>query len=100
MAVPGMITLASILLGTALALPAPLNAQQPRSESRGQLLYAVHCIACHSTQIHWRNERKATDWISLTAQVRRWQGNSGLQWTEEDVVEVALFLNETIYRFP
>lgn len=100
MAIPGMITLASILLGTALALPAPLNAQQPRSESRGQLLYTVHCIACHSTQIHWRNERKATDRTSLNAQVRRWQGNSGLQWTEEDVVEVALFLNETIYRFP
>lgn len=100
MAVPGMITLASILLGTALALPAPLNAQQPRSESRGQLLYTLHCIACHSTQIHWRNERKATDRTSLNAQVRRWQGNSGLQWTEEDVVEVALFLNETIYRFP
>jgi CxxC motif-containing protein (DUF1111 family) len=100
MAIPGMITLASILLGTALALPAPLNAQQPRSESRGQLLYTLHCIACHSTQIHWRNERKATDRTSLNAQVRRWQGNSGLQWTEEDVVEVALFLNETIYRFP
>lgn len=96
----GMSTLAGVFVSTALALPASLNAQQPRSESRGQLLYTVHCIACHTTQVHWRKERKATDWTTLNVQVRRWQDNAGLQWTEDDVVEVALFLNETIYRFP
>lgn len=24
--------------------------------SRGELLYSTHCIACHSTQIHWREK--------------------------------------------
>lgn len=74
---------------------------QPLPESsRGQLLYSTHCISCHSTQVHWRDGKAAADWSSLKAQVRRWQLNTGLGWTEADIKEVARHLNETIYRYP
>ncbi|MEO7549363.1 MAG: hypothetical protein ABIT82_13125, partial [Ramlibacter sp.] len=53
--------------------------------SKGELLYSTHCISCHTTQMHWRDDRKATDWDSLKAQVRRWQGNAGLTWSEGDI---------------
>jgi mono/diheme cytochrome c family protein len=66
----------------------------------GALLYQTHCIGCHSRQIHWRNAKLATDWASLSAQVRRWQANTGLQWTDEEIDEVANYLNRTIYKFP
>ena len=33
-------------------------------------------------------------------QVRRWQGNAGLGWNDDDVVEVARHLNETLYHHP
>lgn len=69
-------------------------------QTRGQLLYTTHCIACHDTQVHWRNDKLASSWSSLVAQVRRWQGIAGLQWSDADTLEVSRHLNDTIYRFP
>lgn len=63
------------------------------------MLYANHCIACHATQMHWREKRQATDWASLRAQVHRWQDAAGLEWSEEDVLDVVRHLNDTIYRY-
>ena len=74
-------------------------AQSP-APSRGVMLYQTHCIACHDTQVHWRERHLATDWSSLAAQVRRWQANTGQNWTDDDIDEVARYLNATIYRFP
>ena len=67
--------------------------------SRGELLYANHCIACHTAQIHWRDKRQVTDWASLKAQVQRWQHMARLGWTETDIVDVARHLNATVYHF-
>ena len=75
-------------------------AQPIPSGSRGELLYATHCIGCHSTEVHWRDRRVATDWTSLKGQVFRWQSNTGLSWTDDDVVAVAGYLNDLYYRFP
>ena len=77
-----------------------VHAQPVPAQSRGQLLYTTHCITCHTTQMHWRNDRQAWNWDSLKVQVRRWQGNAGLQWDEADIAEVARHLNDTIYQFP
>ena len=75
-------------------------AQAVPPQFRGELLYTTHCIACHTSEMHWRNNRKAQDWDSLKAQVRLWQGNAGLQWGEADISEVAGYLNDTIYQYP
>jgi mono/diheme cytochrome c family protein len=83
----------SVLVGV-LALAAVAQA-----ESRGELLYSTHCIACHTSQAHWRDKKVATDWISLKAEVQRWQATAMLQWNEEDVLEVTRYLNDTFYRF-
>ena len=86
-------TLCGLLSALALATPA-------RAESRGELLYSAHCIACHTSQMHWRDQRVATDWTRLKAEVRRWQNTAALNWSEADILEVARYLNESIYRFP
>lgn len=83
----------------ALVLAAPAHAQGA-APSRGQLLYGNHCVECHTTQMHWRDQRLARDWGTLKAQVRRFQGIAGLNWSEDDVDAVTRYLNETIYRFP
>jgi mono/diheme cytochrome c family protein len=70
------------------------------AESRGELLYETHCIACHSSQMHWRDQRVATDWRSLQREVRRWQQAAALAWTDADIRAVTGFLNDTIYRYP
>jgi mono/diheme cytochrome c family protein len=95
---------ASTLLGplaeaqTPAPVPGAVPGVVPGPVSRGELLYNTHCIACHSIELHWRENKLANDWPTLKAQVQRWQGNAGLRWSEADVLEVARFLNDTIYH--
>lgn len=75
------------------------HAQQKPSQSRGELLYSIHCSACHTSEIHWREQRLATDWDSLKVQVNRWQAISGLRWSEEEISDVVFYLNAVYYDF-
>lgn len=86
--------LAAILCsGAVVATPA-------LGQERGELLYSTHCGVCHAEQVHWRARRAVTDWSSLRVEVRKWQGVASLAWSEEDVLDVTRYLNDTIYRFP
>ena len=95
---------ASLRLATAastLLFAAACQAQQQGAvPSRGQLLYETHCIACHTTQMHWRDQKAAKDWPGLRRMVRRWQGELQLRWTDGDIDEVARHLNRRYYRYP
>ncbi|MDO9073056.1 MAG: cytochrome C [Rubrivivax sp.] len=70
------------------------------AQSRGELLYGTHCLACHNTEMHWRDKKQVTDWPSLRAQVRRWQAADQLAWSDDDIEQVARHLNELFYRLP
>jgi mono/diheme cytochrome c family protein len=90
-------------LATAVALGgagAMAQGQTQPLPTRGELLYTTHCITCHTTQMHWRNDKQATDWESIRVQVRRWQGIAGLAWSDADITEVSRHLNDTIYKYP
>lgn len=92
---------ARLAVFTVLACASALShSQGATAESRGQLLYNTHCISCHTSQMHWRDGRLASDWDTLKGQVRRWQGVAGLQWGDADIAEVTRHLNDTIYKFP
>lgn len=81
--------------------PALEPAREPvREPGRGELLYNTHCIACHSTRVHWRDRTLALNWKSLRSEVRRWQKMSGLRWSDEDIDAVALYLNRLYYHYP
>ncbi len=71
-----------------------------RDVGRGELLYSTHCVACHDTQVHWRDKNLVTDWRSLQAEVSRWQGNSGLGWSDDDVAAAARYLTALYYHYP
>jgi mono/diheme cytochrome c family protein len=99
----GSLICRSLICLVALTAAAGLaHAQQtPESVStRGELLYSTHCIECHTTQMHWRAQRKAVDWDTLKFQVSRWQGVANLGWSNTDIDDVARYLNDTIYKFP
>ena len=66
---------------------------------RGELLYNTHCVACHTSKMHWRDQRLATDWDSLKVQVRRWQSAIELNWDEDDIASTAYYLNRMYYQF-
>lgn len=74
---------------------------QPKiGETRGALLYSTHCNACHTSKIFWREKRLVKDMVSLKFQVRRWQSNTGLNWTEEEIADVECYLNAAYYGLP
>ena len=88
-----------LALGLTALLPLVAGAQTlPEPGTRGQMLYGNHCIACHTTQMHWRDRKLVTDWPSLKLQVRRWQAAAQLNWSDDDIDDVARFLNDTFYR--
>jgi len=74
--------------------------QLVHNAARGELLYSTHCIACHNTQVHWREKKLVTDLASLQSEVQRWQGISGLGWNNEDIKDVARHLNIIYYHYP
>ena len=82
-----------------LLIACAAGAHAQATPSRGQLLYTTHCVECHTTQMHWRDGRKAQDWPTLRTWVRHWQGDARLQWTEDDVEAVTRYLNDTVYHF-
>jgi mono/diheme cytochrome c family protein len=80
----GLGPFAELLLALVAAASVTWAQAQPAPEpppSRGQLLYTTHCIECHTTRMHWRNQRLARDWETLKAQVRLWQGVASLGWS-------------------
>ena len=95
-----MTSFRSGMLFAASALLCPVALADPtHSPSRGELLYSTHCIACHTTQVHWRDKKQATNWDTLEKQVRRWQAAGMLQWNEDDINEVTRHLNDSYYHF-
>ncbi|MDO8718486.1 MAG: cytochrome C [Polaromonas sp.] len=92
-------TMVALLLA-ALASLAQAQALPTGDAARGELLYATHCMACHSDQVHWRDDKLVTDWRSLQAEVDRWQTLSGLGWNPQDIADVTRYLNTVYYRYP
>jgi mono/diheme cytochrome c family protein len=88
------------VLSVCVALPSVSNAQPKGDTSRGELLYTTHCIACHNEKIHWRDKKIAKNWAELKTQIIHWQGVAGLAWDDEDIVEVARYLNARDYHYP
>ena len=92
-----MKALLSLLPAVILVTASNASAQ---ANDRGDLLYSTHCKGCHSEQMHWRDNRRARDWDTLVAEVRRWQAVQDLKWDTGDVEQVARYLNRLIYHFP
>jgi mono/diheme cytochrome c family protein len=80
----------------ATTLYASAIAAQP---GRGELLYMTYCNACHTEQVHWRAKSLAPDWARLGSEVRRWQQNGNLDWSEDDIDLVTRFLNHHFYHY-
>jgi mono/diheme cytochrome c family protein len=67
--------------------------------TRGEVLYLTQCINCHSAKEHWKHKNAVTDWKSLKIEVRHRQDMLSLDWSDEDIEDVARYLNDTHYKF-
>lgn len=74
--------------------------QPVRGPMRGESLYSTYCAACHNEQLHWRDKKLVTNWMSLRLEVARWQKITDLGWNDEDISAVAQYLNVRYYHYP
>jgi mono/diheme cytochrome c family protein len=68
--------------------------------ARGGELYRTYCGACHTAQVHWRDQRMVKSWEDLRYQVVRWQRSEGQNWSREEIDDVAAYLNTVFYSLP
>ena len=67
---------------------------------RGQLLYESTCTECHAESVHSRPKRVAQSLDEVGAFVRRWSLAAGKSWTEQEIRDVTVYLNQYHYHFP
>jgi mono/diheme cytochrome c family protein len=67
--------------------------------SRGQALYENHCQSCHADWAHTRSGRKVASAEELNRRVAAWSVHAGLNWSAEEIRDVADYLERNFYHF-
>ena len=89
------LSLAALVLGVLASAPA-----RPVDLERGQVLYENHCRMCHESIAFKRQDKIARNYDEVRAQVVRWQTNTSLRWSAEDIDNVASYVARTYYKIP
>ena len=102
--------LLALIVATVAGCGAPPQQQEPRAATaeahpaadmlRGRDLYQTHCIACHTAQVHWRDKSLVHSWEDLRRQVIRFERIAGQEWSEQEIDDVAAYLNRLFYQLP
>ena len=66
---------------------------------RGQALYENHCRECHESWAHSRDGRHVTTLDGLRQRVAAWSIHSSLDWNQQEIDDVADYLNRQFYQF-
>lgn len=67
--------------------------------ANGKKLHEEQCMKCHDDSVYKRANRFVSNKAALRKQVDRCHLNTGVQWFDTDVDDVADYLNETYYKF-
>jgi hypothetical protein len=62
-------------------------------------LYEEHCVRCHGPEVYTRSDRKVTSLEGLQRQVQRCELALGLRWFDEEIAEMAEYLDRNYYQF-
>lgn len=65
----------------------------------GRALHDKHCMQCHDSAVYTREDRRVNSMAGLKKQVQRCELSLGLKWFDDDIENVALYLNQTYYHF-
>lgn len=89
-----MNNLTPILL--ALLLSPIVHAVDPE---HGKALHDEHCLACHGTDIYIRETVIPTTYVELKDTVDFWRTELDVDWSKDDIEDVAFYLNKWFYKF-
>jgi mono/diheme cytochrome c family protein len=88
--------LVAVLNVTALATPGtPISAQD---FDRGEALYKNHCKECHEALAHKRPGSRINSIGDVRSWVTSWSNHSNLDWSNDDINDVADYLNKKFYH--
>ena len=85
-----------IILSLCLTAALPILAAEDKEVAD---LYQFNCTSCHGAEVYTRTDRKVTSLASLESQVRRCEQNLGLKWFDDDITDMAAYLNTHYYKF-
>jgi mono/diheme cytochrome c family protein len=92
------LSLVSVVLALALGL---LSGNVSAADlDRGRALHETHCRMCHESIAYKRDKKIANTYEEVRAQVVRWQTNTSLHWSDDDIDSVAAYLARTYYKIP
>ena len=83
-----------------LILCTPSASAQVYEAYRGQMLYETTCTECHAESVHSRPKRVAQSLDEVSGFVQRWSLAAGKSWTEQEIRDVTVYLNQHHYHFP
>ena len=93
----------SILLGAGTAVLLGLGSVTAQAQAQptenAEQLYEEYCLGCHGSEIYTREGRMVTSLDGLERQVQRCETALGLRWFDEDIKDVASYLNHHFYSF-
>ena len=82
-----------------LLLTMAIPMAQAEDISKGETLYQANCVSCHTDSVMTRPDRKVNNLKQLNGQVRRCEQALNLAWFDEDINQVADYLNKNYYKF-
>lgn len=85
--------------GTAVLLGLGSVTAQAQPTENAEELYETNCLSCHGSEIYTRDGRMVTSLDGLERQVQRCETALGLRWFDEDIKDVASYLNHHFYSF-
>jgi CxxC motif-containing protein (DUF1111 family) len=65
----------------------------------GQQLHQANCTSCHTDSEYTRKDHKVKTAAALHRRVQLCELQLGLKWFDEDIDDVAAYLNQNFYHF-
>jgi mono/diheme cytochrome c family protein len=89
-----------VIVAGALPLLLALWPADAADRDRGMVLYEARCVACHTTSVHSRENRRAKNYADVREWVSRWSNFLGSDWGPAEIEDVSRYVNERFYGFP
>jgi len=76
-----------------------VSVTSPLLAGEGKALYEKNCIRCHSTEVFTREDRGIKNYEALKTRVQQCTGAAEVKWVDEEIKNVADYLNKNFYKF-
>ena len=86
------------LMSITVTLLAATSSLPAANLDNGKSLVDANCTKCHDERVYTRPDRRVTTLEGLSKQVRRCEQSLGLKWFDDDIDDVAAYLNQAYYK--